>query len=120
MSPDALYELTERWFGQSWGAACCDPADHAATPIGRPCTRCKEPILATDQGLIHPHLHWVEGGVGGYTLEPVHLACFLREIRPHGPECPHCRGVEPRDHDPACRRQETGLCSCIPMPEGAR
>lgn len=108
----------ERWFGKSWGAACCEVEAHAPTPIGRPCMQCREPIVEGNQGLIRAVVHEVVDGKVAYSIEPVHLECFLRTIRPHGPECPHCRGLEPRLHDPECRRKETGLCTCIPMPEG--
>lgn len=110
----------ERWFGKSWGASCCELEAHAPTPVGRPCMHCREPILEGSQGLIHPVVHEVIGDKAAYSMEPVHLDCFLRTIRPHGRECPHCRGVEPRNHAPGCgMRGESGLCTCIPMPEGA-
>lgn len=109
----------ERWFGKSWGAACCEVEAHAPTPIGRPCMQCREPIREGDQGLVHPYVrdwkHEPDGDIR-FTMEPVHLDCFLRTIRPHGPECPHCRGLEPRFHAAECQRSETGLCTCIPMP----
>lgn len=108
---------THGWFGTSWGAPCCDPEDHVPTPIGRPCLRCREPIRDGDQGLISPLISMV-GDVYTGSIEPTHIDCFLKTVLPHGPECPHCRGKNPSEHAPDCRRNETGLCSCTPMPEG--
>lgn len=111
---------THGWFGQSWGAPCCEPEDHVPTPIGRPCMRCREPIREGDQGLISPYVRdWKREPDGDIrvTIEPHHLDCWLKGILPHGPECPHCRGVEPRDHAPGCAMRTTGLCDCQPMPE---
>lgn len=105
-----------RWFGKSWGAACCEAEAHTETPVGVACSRCREPILEGQQGLVHPHIDMLESGAMRSMMKPVHLECFLRTIRPHGPECPHCRGLEPRFHAAECQRRETGLCTCIPMP----
>lgn len=110
--------VTHGWFGQSWGAPCCEPEEHVPTPVGSPCLRCREPIREGDQGLVKPHIRDCGGQWVG-TIEPLHIECFLRSIRRHGPECPHCRGVEPRDHAPGCAMRTTGLCDCQPMPAGA-
>lgn len=110
--------MQEKWFGKSWGAPCCDPNDHVPTPIGRPCMHCREPMVEGSQGLIRAVVHEVRGGKVHWTAEPSHVDCFLRTIRPHGPECPHCRGLAPRDHAPGCAMRTTGLCDCQPMPEG--
>lgn len=109
---------THGWFGQSWGAPCCDPEDHVPTPIGRPCLRCREPIREGDQGLVQPVVGAYAPSGYHYGFEPLHIDCFLKGILPHGPECPHCRGVEPRDHAEGCAMRTTGLCDCQPMPEG--
>lgn len=109
---------TERWFGKSWGASCCEASTHVKTPIGRPCLRCREPIRVGDQGLIHPLVHGVAEGKALVTLEPTHLDCFLKSVRPHGPDCPHCRGKDIREHTTDCQRNQTGLCTCQPMPAG--
>ncbi len=77
------------WFGKSWGAPCCEPADHVATPIGRPCVHCAKPIGAHDQGLVSPLVR-MEDGKRLVSLEPTHIDCFLRAVLPcRG--CPHCR-----------------------------
>lgn len=105
---------THGWFGQSWGAPCCEPEDHVPTPIGRPCLRCREPIREGDQGLVQPLL-----ALGEVSIEPLHIECFLRSVRPHGPECPYCRGAERIDHDAECAyRKAGGVCSCREMPSG--
>lgn len=107
---------THGWFGQSWGAPCCEPEDHVPTPIGRPCLRCREPIREGDQGLVSP---LVQLG-GEWSIEPHHIDCWLKGILPHGPECPHCRGAERIDHDRDCAYRVRGdNCTCIPMPAGA-
>lgn len=81
---------------------------------------CREPIRLGDQGLIRSVVHGVEAGKVLTTREPAHVACYLRTIQKHGPECPHCRGKDPSEHAPDCRRNETGLCSCTPMPEARK
>ena len=104
-----------RWFGDSWGAPCCEEDEHVPTPVGESCARCREMNRMGDQGIVSPLVL-----VGG-KLDVIahHLDCYLKGILPHGPECPHCRGVEPRNHAPDCgMRGESGLCTCSPMPEG--
>jgi hypothetical protein len=108
-----------QWFGKSWGAPCCEEDEHVATPVNEACTRCKEPIRPGDQGIASV----LVGAISrrqAFSAEMIyfHLDCYLRGILPHGPECPHCRGVEPRKHAPDCGMRTTGLCTCIPMPEG--
>lgn len=77
------------WFGPSWGAPICDPGDHVATPIGRPCLRCGKLIVDGDQGLVSPYVRLVDG-VTKATIEPTHIDCFLESIRPC-PGCAHCQ-----------------------------
>lgn len=67
-----------RWFGESWGAPVCDPADHVETPTGTPCTSCTEPIAASDRGLVVPLL----GRATEPTLLPYHHMCFLGTVIP--------------------------------------
>ncbi len=112
--------MTEQWFGASWGAPCCDPHDHVATPVGELCMHCREPIIEGSQGLIHSVVHAVEEGKVVWSREPTHVDCYLRTIQQHGPECPHCRGAGAQiDHDRECAyRVSGGNCTCIPMPEG--
>ncbi len=113
--------MSEPWFGKSWRAECCEASSHVATPVGRLCLRCREPVLMGAQGLLQPCVHGVKDGKVEATLEPIHLDCLVRSMRPHGPECPHCRGKSRWDeHHPDCQRKETGICSCVPMPEGKR
>lgn len=107
-----------QWFGKSWGAPCCEEDEHVATPLWAKCSRCQEPIRDGDQGIVMPLVSMVGDAYTG-TLIAYHLDCFLGGILPHGPECPRCRGIEPRDHAPDCgMRSEKGLCTCQPMPEG--
>ncbi len=69
-----------RWFGKSWGAEICEPADHTDTPIGEFCMRCEKQIEADDQGLLMPYIP----ACGNVLGEPWHLGCFLRSIRTSG------------------------------------
>lgn len=112
----------EQWFGDSWGAPCCDPNDHAPTPVGQACMHCREPIKLGDQGLIHAVGHFNEERPLTWTMEPTHVDCYLRTIQQHGPECPHCRGAGAQiDHDRECAyRVSGGNCTCRPMPGGQR
>lgn len=64
-----------KWFGTSWGAPVCDPADHADTPVGEACTWCGEPIAAGDNGMLTAF-----ADTGGAALRPQHLDCFTRSL----------------------------------------
>lgn len=99
-----------KWFGDSWGAPCCEEDEHVPTPVGDSCVRCKEMIRVGDQGIVSP-LVLLDGKLDVIVH---HLDCYLKGIAPHGPECPHCRGAGARiDHDRDCRyRVEGGDCSC--------
>lgn len=62
------------WFGESWGAPCCEPELRVPVPIGEPCARCGEQIAPGDQGMTM----WatrVEGEVGYASLIHYHLDC---------------------------------------------
>lgn len=73
--------------------------------------------MRDDQGILSPLVTVVSGGANVQWLA-YHLDCFLKGILPHGPECPHCRGLEPKDHAPSCTSRTSGLCDCQPMPPG--
>lgn len=97
----------EHWFGQSWGAPCCEPELHMPTPVGKLCARCREPILVGDQGIVSPFAS-IETGKLVY-----HLDCYLKGILPHGADCPRCRGLERGEHLEACAYRLRGEeCSC--------
>ena len=106
-----------QWFGKSWGAPCCEEDEHVPTPLWAACLRCKEPIREGDQGIVTPLVSMI-GDVYTGTTCAYHLDCWTKHLLPHGPDCPHCRGVEPRAHHPGCAMRTTGLCDCQPMPEG--
>jgi hypothetical protein len=55
------------WFGASWGAACCTPERHVATPVGLECSYCSESIQEGDQGFV------------GFYHAVLHLECLLRQ-----------------------------------------
>ncbi len=100
-----------QWFGESWGAPACEEDEHAPTPIGEPCARCREPILIGHQGLIMPAF--------GAERDPYaiayHLDCYLQSVLPHGPDCSRCRGMEMNEHEPDCAYRSRGeRCDCLP------
>lgn len=100
------------WFGKSWGAPCCDPEDHVATPIGKSCLHCGELILAGHHGFTMPLVHLD----GSATVEVSHYECFMRRILPHGRECPHCRGKARSEHALRCNHRQTGGdCNCVAL-----
>lgn len=107
------------WFGESWGAPCCEPEDHIPTPIGLQCGRCREPIKLGDQGVVAPAVTLA----GAVIRIAHHIDCYVQVLLPHGPECPHCRGRERSEHYPGCAYRERGdNCDCIRNPfarEGA-
>lgn len=101
------------WFGQDWGAPCCEEDEHIETPIGESCARCREPIKVGDQGVVAP-LVWLDGSV---TRIVHHLDCYLATIIPHGNDCAVCRGVAVLDHDKGCAYREQGKnCNCSMNP----
>ncbi len=100
-----------RWFGKSWGAPCCAEDEHAPTPIGEPCARCREPVLLGHQGLIVPAFS-LEKGPHAIAY---HLDCYLQSVLRHGPDCSRCRGKEMHEHEPDCAYRSRGeRCDCLP------
>jgi len=65
-----------QWFGESWGAPICDPADHADTPTGQACARCEKPIEPGAQGLLVLHV----GDIKPPERLPWHLDCWLESL----------------------------------------
>ena len=63
------------WFGESWGAPCCDPDLHVETPAGMGCIECGVAIEVGDQGFI---------SIVYPTNERItyHKVCFLRTVIP--------------------------------------
>lgn len=61
-----------KWFGESWGAPCCDPNGHVATPTA-PCAHCDLPFTPTDRGLVLPFA----GGPGDPPELPYHQTCMM-------------------------------------------
>lgn len=83
-----------KWFGESWGAPICDPADKVDVPTGRLCLMCDREILAGDQGLMVTHLgETANGAWRGAIRQPWHLDCWLMSVLP--PECFKVRLVLP-------------------------
>jgi hypothetical protein len=57
-----------RWFGRDFGAPLYNVCAAGAAPVGTPCRRCSEEIVAGDDGFVD---------AGGSVF---HRACFLRMI----------------------------------------
>jgi len=110
--------MIEQWFGKNWGAPACEARNHAKTPVGELCARCYEPILVGHRGILRAHIEDIVEGQAHYTVRPIHLDCVLASHRPHGPECPHCRGKDIDEHTDECRASEVDFCTCMPIPEG--
>ena len=64
-----------KWFGESWGAPCCEAGQHVDTPTGEVCIECQRPIVDGDQGVILPYVsHRTPKG----NIEVAyHIDCFL-------------------------------------------
>ena len=77
-----------KWFGVTWGAPINDDCEHAATPVGEPCSKCPEPIGLHDRGVIIPAFIAPErepgapatGLVSAWSHRPMHLRCFMEEV----------------------------------------
>lgn len=96
------------WFGESWGAPICDPDNHTETPVGERCLECDTAIGEDDQGLLIPYF-----ADGRATTRGWHLDCWLDHVLPHGPGCPHCRGLDRRQHIKSCGYVKHGReCDC--------
>jgi len=59
------------WFGPSWGAPICLPANECETP-NRPCYLCSKEFVSEDRGLVMPF----HGGPGDPASLPAHLECL--------------------------------------------
>jgi hypothetical protein len=62
------------WFGESWGAPVCEPEQHTATPVGRICVECDNPVEDGDTGFVMPVTN-----LGSLVY---HRVCFLRTVIP--------------------------------------
>lgn len=77
------------WFGESWGAPVCDPAEQVDTPFGAVCVHCGELIDEDDSGFAYmngPVAHrdcFIRGAVGGLNHVLGRCSC--------------CGGTEPPD-----------------------
>lgn len=65
------------WFGEDWGAPCCDPQQHVGTPMGCRCMECRTPIGEQDQGFTTVTYVQEERIAVAY-----HRVCFLRTVVP--------------------------------------
>lgn len=89
------------WFGESWGAPVCDPAEHVETPFGAVCIHCDELIDEDDAGFVYmngPVAHrdcFIRGAVGGLNHVLGRCSC--------------CGGTEPPDPPGISRREAARL-----------
>lgn len=60
-----------KWFGKSWGAPVCNPADHVEVLPGTECGYCRLPVDG-GAGLVTPYLT----APGGPTEAVYHHNCF--------------------------------------------
>jgi len=91
-----------QWFGKHWGAPLCDETEHVATPVGRLCLDCGEPIAEEDDGVLIPTI------AETVTIEPSHLNCHLRGIVgsvAHQMKLCSCYGGSAKDQHSLTRRQ---------------
>jgi hypothetical protein len=61
------------WFGEDWGAPCCEPELHIETPVGAKCVWCSERIVNGDTGftsVVYPTNQIIH----------YHENCYLRQI----------------------------------------
>jgi hypothetical protein len=66
------------WFGYKAWSSTCKPENHAATPIGKACAWCADPIMPDDNGVLIQMACLC--GDGGGISHPWHLNCHLRSI----------------------------------------
>ena len=64
-----------KWFGHQWNAPICEDSTHIETPVGQQCFWCEKPIIASDVGVVLPHLGETES-----TEEPWHLYCLQTSL----------------------------------------
>lgn len=73
-----------RYFGEPGDAPVYEEIEQAATPVGRRCVSCHDPIEPEDRGYLIPYLPSLEtdGGGGSAVIgeEPWHRGCFLRNV----------------------------------------
>lgn len=70
---------TVRWFGTTWDALVCVPANHILTPTGMTCARCEQAIEDEDQGVTVPLLA-APGQPWKALRSAWHLDCWFSEI----------------------------------------
>lgn len=98
-----------KWFGtKPWGPLCKE-VEQVPTPVNERCARCDEPILASEDGLVIPHL----GGPDGPVDHPYHWECQMRAIvggyNHQRGRCFCCGGDQPPDPPDMTRREAAKL-----------
>ncbi len=87
------------WFGLSWGAPVCDPADQVPVPVGEPCFWCGEAFVARDEGIM--------------SNVPMHLDCSMRSFIGGANHitgtCSCCGGDQPPDPPGLSKREAATL-----------
>lgn len=74
-----------KWFGESWGAPVCDPAEWTETPVGSSCLFCPNRIAEDAQGFLMPSFGLAEGKAAvevgpRHAVYAVHLDCMLKQV----------------------------------------
>ncbi len=68
-----------KWFGESWGAPCCESDGRVEAPVGDLCVKCELPIMDGDRGFLIPFVDRQEGEPY-VTDEPWHFGCFMESV----------------------------------------
>lgn len=82
------------FFGPRWDAPLLDDAEKVATPAGKPCMRCAEPIVEGERGLIRVAIRQVPGGAFEGSPEPIHAECDLIGVVGHTVGVCRCTGYD--------------------------
>jgi hypothetical protein len=78
-----LDTAVNRYFGDPWDAPIVAHAEPIATPVGRSCIICGEPIVQGEQGIMMPVFYRGPDGATVARLEPEHRGCALLGLVGH-------------------------------------
>lgn len=83
-------------FGPPWNAPVSDASVFVATPVGKPCLNCREPIADGDRGFLRPVMR-----ADGATVEPLHAECEMIGLAGHTWGVCHCTGYDTTSREAA-------------------
>lgn len=86
--------MTTVYFGPRWDAPLLDGAVQTATPVGKGCMLCAEPVADGDRGLIRVAVRKVPGGEFAGSPEPIHAECDLLGVVGHTVGVCRCTGYD--------------------------